>query len=131
MNRYHLVPILTLTSIFALYLSATAETKTREIITDANGSAKASEIAKTAAIVRMEKEQARIAARLGMSAPMEIETVNGRDPVAELIQSGFVIEATLEQVESALAAAAATPDPEDDQYALELKHRGSYRFFAP
>jgi hypothetical protein len=79
----------------------------------------------------MEAAQARIGRRLGMSAPMEIEKFDGRDPVDDLVASGFIIEATLEEVESALAAAAATPDLEDDKRALDLKQRGSYRFYAP
>jgi hypothetical protein len=86
---------------------------------------------KTASVLRMEAEQGRIAKRIGMSAPMEIVELDGSDPVDDLMKSGFIIEATLEQVEEALAAAAATPDPEDDKLALELAHRGSYRFYAP
>jgi hypothetical protein len=36
----------------------------------------------------------------------------------------------LEEVENALAKAAATPDTDDDKQALILRHRGSYRFFS-
>ncbi|MFK7849666.1 MAG: hypothetical protein AB8D78_01710 [Akkermansiaceae bacterium] len=46
----------------------------------------------------------------------------------ELEESGFIIPATLEEVEAALKAAALTPETEDDKAALILKHRGSYRF---
>lgn len=67
--------------------------------------------------------------RVQMSAPMAIEIEAGVDPVLEAVSLGLIVEATLEQVETALAAAAATPDPEDDLRAIELKHRGSYRFF--
>ncbi len=67
--------------------------------------------------------------RVGMSAPMEIVIEAGTDPVIEAVNDGLIVDASLEQVEAALAAAAATPDPEDDLRALELKHRGSYRFF--
>ncbi len=67
--------------------------------------------------------------RVQMSAPMAIETEAGIDPVVEAVNLGLIVDATLEQVEAALAAAAATSDPEDDLRALELKHRGSYRFF--
>lgn len=79
----------------------------------------------------MEREQKRIVARLQISAPMEIELENGIDPVAEAYRSGYIVDATLEEVEAALKAAAATPELEDDKAALRLRHRGSYRFFAP
>jgi hypothetical protein len=62
---------------------------------------------------------------------MEQQLENGLDPVEEARENGFIIEATLEQVEAALAAAATTPDLEDDKRALDLKHRGSYRFYSP
>ena len=77
----------------------------------------------------MEKEQKMIVDRLQISAPMELELENGIDPVAEAVENGFIVEATLEEVEAALAAAAATPELDDDQAALTLKHRGSYRYF--
>lgn len=82
-------------------------------------------------IARMEEEQKRIADRLGMSAPMEIELVNGIDPVTEALNDGFIVEATLEEVEAALAKAAATPETTDDVEAYRLAHRGSYRYFEP
>lgn len=69
--------------------------------------------------------------KVGMAAPMERQLENGVDPIEEARESGFIIEVTLEQVEAAIAAAAATEDPEDDKRAFELKHRGSYRFYAP
>lgn len=64
-----------------------------------------------------------------MSAPMELEYEAGVDPVVEAYDLGVIVDVTLEQVEAALAAAALTPEIEDDQAALELKHRGTYRFF--
>lgn len=83
-----------------------------------------------AALKQMEKDQARVVARLGVSAPMELELENGIDPIQKAVENGFIIEVTLEEVESALAAAAATTDVEDDKYALMLLHRGSYRYFS-
>ena len=77
----------------------------------------------------LEAAIAEVGDRVQMSAPMAIEIDAGVDPVLEAVSLGLIVEATLEQVEAALAAAAATPDPEDDLRALELKHRGSYRFF--
>jgi hypothetical protein len=86
---------------------------------------------KTASVLRMEAEQKRIANRVGMSAPMEIDTDDGIDPVMEAMEKGLIVEATLEEVEAALAKAAATPDTADDIEAHRLKHNGSYRYFVP
>lgn len=82
-------------------------------------------------VIKMDHDVKEVQRRVNMAAPMELELENGVDPVAEAEKNGFIIEATLEQVEAALAAAAATPDTEDDKRALELRHRGSYRFFSP
>lgn len=82
-------------------------------------------------VARMDHQIKEVEQRVHMSAPMELRLENGRDPIAEAVASGFIIETTLEEVEAALAAAAATPEPEDDQRAMALKHRGSYRFFSP
>lgn len=95
-----------------------------------DGSTESVKKEETGAIQRMKAEQKLISERLHITAPMEIEFVNGIDPVMEAYENGFIIEATLEQVEAALDAAANTPDEEDDLEALELKHRGSYRFFS-
>ncbi len=84
-----------------------------------------------ARIDRMEAERKRIAERVGMSAPMEVELVNGKDPIREAVENGFIVEATLEEVEAALAAALRTSDLEDDIAAQRLKHQGSYRYFEP
>lgn len=82
---------------------------------------------------RMKQQENRIIRRLGISAPIDVsETMDPAteiDTIRELYDSGFIVPATLEQVEAALQAAALTPEPEDDQAALILKHRGSYRFF--
>lgn len=67
--------------------------------------------------------------RVEMSAPMELEIEAGVDPVIEAVELGLIVDVSLEEVEAALAAAAATPEIEDDQRAMLLKHRGSYRFF--
>ncbi len=70
-----------------------------------------------------------ISKEVGMAAPLDEELIDGVDPVVEQWESGYIIPATLQEVKAALAAAAATPDREDDIQALILKHRGSYRFF--
>ena len=80
------------------------------------------------AAVEMDKEQAFISERVHMAAPMELVLENGVDPIDEAVRSG-IIDATLEEVEAELSAAASTPDLQDDRDAIELKHRGSYRFF--
>jgi hypothetical protein len=81
--------------------------------------------------VAMKEDIQDVQERVHMAAPMEQQLENGLDPVEEARENGFIIEATLEQVEAALAAAATTPDLEDDKRALDLKHRGSYRFYSP
>jgi hypothetical protein len=82
---------------------------------------------------RMRSQQEIISRRLGISAPLDAaettDPATGIDAIQELYDSGFIVPATLEEVEAALEAAAQTPEPEDDQAALILKHRGSYRFF--
>lgn len=79
----------------------------------------------------MEEDIQDVQERVHMAAPMEQQPENGVDPVEEARENGFIIEATLEQLEAAPAAAAAPSDPEDDKLALDLKHRGSYRFYSP
>jgi hypothetical protein len=80
-------------------------------------------------IEAMEAAQEEILETLEISAPMELELEGGVDPVMEAMEKGFIIETTLEEVVAAIAAAEATPDPEDDIAAFKLKCRGSYRFF--
>lgn len=130
------VPILALSASAIIGWSAITRAsqadQTVPMDTESEGaSGKAEPSVDRARIDRMEAEQRRIAERLGMSAPMEIELVNGIDPVVEALENGFIIEATLEEVEAALAKAAATPQKEDDIEAYRLVHRGSYRFFEP
>jgi hypothetical protein len=131
MKRRHLIPIIALTSLAAFCWTAVAAPEKQDSAREAEITPESPAEKEAAAIQRMETEQERISERLQISAPMEVELVNGVDPVMEAYENGFIIEATLEQVEAALAAAAKTPDLEDDLKALELKHRGSYRFFAP
>jgi len=82
---------------------------------------------------KMNRKAEKVRSRLGIPAPMDAsettDPITGYDPMLELHQSGLIVPATLEEVEAALEAAAATPDPEDDRAALRIKHRGSYRFF--
>ncbi len=82
-----------------------------------------------AVLQRMDQKKALIIERLAMSAPMELENVDGVDLVEESRRLGFVAEVTLEEVEAALAAAAQTPSAEDDIQAIRLMHWGSYRFY--
>lgn len=78
----------------------------------------------------MAMEKNRIRNRLQITAPMELDAVNGVDPVTEATENGLIVEATLEEVEAALQAAAATPGTDDDKAAMQLRHRGSYRFYS-
>lgn len=84
-------------------------------------------------VQRMEDQKCEILVRVGMAATLDAaETTDpstGIDPVLKIYDSGFIISATLEEVEAALHAAAQTPETEDDTNALILMHRGSYRFF--
>ena len=86
-----------------------------------------------AAVGRMKDRKMEILNRVGMSAPLDAtettDPITGVDSIQELYDSGFIIPATLEEVEAALKAAAMTPETEDDIAALILRHRGSYRFF--
>ena len=84
---------------------------------------------KTKSHDRMVSKQADIIKRLGMSAPMEIPAAGETDFVTTAVEEGWIIEATLEEAEAALKAAAATPSNEDDIAAMRLVHRGSYRYF--
>ncbi len=77
----------------------------------------------------LDEAKTEVQARVEMSAPMEAEIEAGVDPVVEAVRLGVIIDASLSDVETALASAAASPDPEDDLRALDLKHRGSYRFY--
>lgn len=83
----------------------------------------------TSQVKKMERRQKEITSRVGMSAPMEAPEEGELDVVAMAYEQGWIIEATLEEVEGALKAAAATPSTEDDVEAMTLAHRGSYRYF--
>lgn len=78
---------------------------------------------------RMEARQQEIFERIGLPAPMELPEPGEPDFAAEAIESGWIMEVTLEEVEAALEAAKATPSREDDVVAMRMAHRGSYRFF--
>ena len=82
---------------------------------------------------RMRRRSQLIASRIGMASSFDAtettDPATGVDSIQELYDSGFIIPATLEEVEAALQAAASTPETEGDRAALILKHRGSYRFF--
>ena len=87
--------------------------------------------AEEARVSRMEARINLIASRLGMAAPMEKGFPYEERMIARNLADGTIVEVTLEEVEAAVAAAATTPDTQDDIAAERLKHCGSYRFFAP
>jgi hypothetical protein len=63
-------------------------------------------------------------------APMFVQQEGSEtDQVVDLQAMGMIIEVTLEEVEAALAAAAATEEPEDDIEAARLQQWGSYRYY--
>jgi hypothetical protein len=82
---------------------------------------------------QLKQKEKQIRDRLGVAAHIDVadavDPMTGYDPVIELYEDGFIIPATIEEVEAALKAAAQTPEIEDDQAARRLKNRGSYRFF--
>ncbi len=78
---------------------------------------------------RMEQKEEVIRQRVRMSAPMELPEEGEEDFVALAEKEGWIIEATLEEVETALSAAKATSSKEDDAAAARLAHWGSYRFY--
>ena len=88
------------------------------------------QLAKNAALlVRMDAKKADILKRAGMAAPLELPEAGEEDFVAQAQAEGRIIEVTLDQVEAALKAAAATTSTIDDAAAMKLAHWGSYRFF--
>ena len=84
---------------------------------------------KTKSHDRMVAKQASIIQRVRMSAPLEFPVAGEEDFVKQAEADGWIIEATLLEVEAALKAAAATPGVEDDIAAKILAHRGSYRYY--
>lgn len=131
MKRHHLIFLITFPGLIALCWTAFAAPAPEQSTESLKTSSETSSGERETTMRIMVGEQKRIQERLQISAPMEIELENGVDPVLEARENGFIIEATLEEVEAALAAAAKTTDPQDDLTAQELKHRGSYRFFTP
>lgn len=92
-------------------------------------SAEPSTVKKTDTAALMDSKKAEILKRVGMSAPMEQPEAGEEDFVAEAQKNGLIIEVSLEEVEAALKAAAATPSHEDDIVAMRLMQWGSYRFY--
>lgn len=80
-------------------------------------------------IAQMEKKQAEISERVGMTSCLEISDLANEEFVAKAVENGLIIETTLDEVEAALKSAAKTPDNQDDIAAMRLAHWGSYRFF--
>ena len=87
--------------------------------------------AEDARVSRMDARINLLASRLGMAAPMEENSLLDSEDLRRKYAEGMIVDATIEQVESAISAAAKTPGTGDDIDALILKHRGTYRYFAP
>jgi hypothetical protein len=80
--------------------------------------------------IKLDRAANNVRERLHMSVMIEASD----DPVeeaeiAELYRSGWIIDATVDQVEAAIKAAVATPTLEDDIAARILAHRASCRYF--
>ncbi len=68
--------------------------------------------------------------RIGMPAQLEAGTDPARDAEVEhMRETGWLIEAGVEEVEAAIAAAKATPGKQDDVEAMAFAHRASCRFY--
>ena len=79
---------------------------------------------------KLDKAEKNVRDRLHMSAMLEVTDDAGVEQnMAYLHRSGWIINATVEDVEAARKAAAATPSLDDDKIAEELAHRASCRFF--
>ncbi len=118
-----LLPSLALLGVTAFALDSGADSQAAA----SPGSPVATEDA--AAVARMEEQKAEIITRVGMSAPMELPEDDEEDFVTEAQKIGWIVEVSLDEVEAALKAAAATPSHDDDIAAKRLAHRGSYRFY--
>lgn len=81
--------------------------------------------------VKLDHAASEIRTRLNMSSALEIlpEEENEENIPAKLLEEGWIVEASVEQVEAALKAAVATPETTDDIPAARLAHRASCRFF--
>lgn len=125
------IPILALSTSAIIGWSAVTRAETEPANTAVGDFAGAMEEspANQARIAQMKYKKADIIERVGMSAPMELPEPGEHDFIAKAKEMGWIIDTTLEQVEAALKAAAATPSAEDDIAAMRLAHRGSYRFF--
>ena len=91
-------------------------------------SGKTDRVAAAASRAILEAARMEILTRAGVTSCREV-TEPGDTGIDEAYDAGIIVDATLEEVESALAAAATTPSKEDDIAALRLAHFGSYRFF--
>jgi len=79
---------------------------------------------------RLETASSEVRTRLHRPAMLEVsEDAGDEAEIMELYNSGWIIKASVAEVEAALQAAAATPDVEDDRAALILAHRASCRYF--
>lgn len=82
------------------------------------------------ALRKLDAATEKVRGRLRMSAMLEAGVDPAMDAeIEEFYRSGWIIDATVDEVESALEAAAATPSTEDDVKAQILAHRASCRFF--
>lgn len=114
---------------FVHSVSAVGESPQTKTSDTASAEAAADQQQKIDRVAAMDRKQGEISRRVGMSSCLEISNAGGEDFVAMAQEKGLIVEVTLDEVEAALKAAAATPQREDDLAAMNLAHWGSYRFF--
>lgn len=118
MKKSYKITVFVLPCVLALAWTAVAHSNPEEDVP---------EVADLGAVIDQRVQEIR--ARVGMSALLEQPGPGEHDVIQDLLDAGQIVEATLEEVEAALAAAKATPEREDDLKAMKLAHQGSYRFF--
>lgn len=79
---------------------------------------------------KLDRAAAKVRASLHRSSMLEASDDPAENAeIEELHHSGWIIKATVEEVEAALQAAALTPTEEDDVAARILAHRASCRYY--
>ena len=125
------VPVLTLSASAVIGWSAITRASQTDKTSEAMSSSHDPSDKKSAAMrVKLDRASAKVRDRLHMSCMIEVSDDPAEEAeIAELFRSGWIIEATVEDVEAARQAATATPGLEDDAAAQALAHRASCRFF--
>jgi hypothetical protein len=109
--------------------TANAAIKARIYNPDSGANGESPEDTESSSLRRdLDRVASEIRSKTGMSSCLEISE-DGDHSVEEAYAAGWIVDVTLQEVEAALKAAAATPGFDDDIAAKRLAHRGSYRYF--